>query len=185
MSNKTLDKYRTYGAKEIENIGYYKHIVPTGLKSISHICKIAKLTSMDVQTGTLIRTLTGHEKHLLAVDYSPDGKILASTSWDRTVRLWDTETGASLRTLEGHTSGGVVDVVFSPDGKTLLSAGIWDKRVRLWDVQTGASIRELKKHTHRVSSVAFSPDGKRYSRVEVGTIQCACGICRQTHIFGV
>ena len=46
MSNKTLYKYRTYGAKEIENIGYYKHIVPTGLKSISHICKIAKLTLM-------------------------------------------------------------------------------------------------------------------------------------------
>ena len=46
MSNKTLDKYRTYGAKEIENIGYYKHIVPTGLKSISHICKTAKLTLM-------------------------------------------------------------------------------------------------------------------------------------------
>ena len=59
MSNKTLYKYRTYGAKEIENIGYYKHIVPTGLKSISHICKIAKLTLMvrfPNRTGTHKKT---------------------------------------------------------------------------------------------------------------------------------
>ena len=66
----------------------------------------------------------------MSVCFSPDGKQVASGSADRTVRLWDVETGACIRTLEGHGRG-VYSVGFRPDGKQLAS-GSFDRTVRLW-----------------------------------------------------
>jgi len=77
---------------------------------------------------------------------------------DKTVRLWDTGTGAALQTLESHTRD-VWDVALSPDGKTVASASL-DETVRLWDTGTGAVLQTLKGHTHYVRAVAISPDGK-------------------------
>jgi WD40 repeat protein len=66
------------------------------------------------------------------VSWSPDGKTLASASWDGRVRLWTAATGKEQATLKGHTNG-VSSVSWSPDGKTLASAS-WDQTVKLWDV---------------------------------------------------
>ena len=74
-------------------------------------------------------------------------------------RLWDVETGACVRTLEGHGHW-VNSVCFSPDGKQLAS-GSADRTVRLWDVETGACVRTLEGHGDGVGSLCFSPNGRQ------------------------
>jgi len=112
----------------------------------------------EVESGKEIRTLTGHTDDVFSVHFSPDGKCLASGSWDNTVKLWEVESGKEIRTLTGHTDY-VYSVSFSPDGKYIAS-GSGDNTVKLWEVKTGKEIKTLTGHKSGVNSVNFSPDGK-------------------------
>src|SRR4051812_18099697 len=84
----------------------------------------------------------GHTGLVYSVAFSPDGKVLATGSFDNTVKLWDFATGKELHTLKGHTNQ-VYCVAFSPDGNLLASAS-QDKTVRLWNPKDGKFLRELK-----------------------------------------
>jgi WD40 repeat protein len=78
---------------------------------------------------------------------------------DKTVKVWDVHSGREILTLNGHT-GYVSSVVYSPDGRHIVSGG-WDDVVKVWDARTGQEIRSLLGHTDQVMGVAHSPDGGR------------------------
>ena len=99
-----------------------------------------------------------HTARAYSVTFSRDGKVLASASWDGTIKLWDTASGRELRTLAGH-GWGVYRAVFSPDGKQLASASR-DGTVRIWDAAAGVNTRTLVADSLAVKSVAWSPEGR-------------------------
>jgi RNA polymerase sigma factor (sigma-70 family) len=113
----------------------------------------------DVSTGREVGRLNTDKSSIRTVAFSADGKMLATGSHDRTIRLWDVGARTKVGELLGHEAF-VASVAFSPDGKRLAS-GSDDRTVCIWDVSSGKEIRRLDRHDNRVNSVAFSPDGTK------------------------
>jgi WD40 repeat protein len=103
-----------------------------------------------------IQTFKGHTSYVSSVAFSPDGKTIATGSWDNTVKLWNLY-GKELQTFTGYTDS-VKSVAFSPDGK-MIATGSEDNTAKLWNLD-GKELQTFKGHSHWVLSVAFSPDGK-------------------------
>ena len=111
-----------------------------------------------------MQTLEGHSAEVTALAFSPDGTQLASGSYDKTIRLWDTATGTMQSTLV--TIGGTV-LAYSPNGKQLASASYSrysryteNHTVQLWNPTTGAMSHTLEDHSAMVSALVFSTNGK-------------------------
>ena len=105
--------------------------------------------------------VSGHTSPPLSLAFKPNSYLLASGSWDHTVRIWNVGNHKNLRhvrTLRGHTSR-VISVAWSPDGRTLASASD-DGTVRLWNPNNGINFAVLRGHTENVHCVAWSPDGR-------------------------
>ncbi|KAI0062495.1 hypothetical protein BV25DRAFT_1991428 [Artomyces pyxidatus] len=104
---------------------------------------------------------TGHTSRVNAVVYSPNGTQIASISNDKTIKLWNADTGKIVsQSLQGHTDW-VTAVAYSPDGIQIAS-GSADMTIRLWNAKTGKAMGQpLIGHTDTVTTIAFSPDGKQ------------------------
>ena len=102
---------------------------------------------------------TGHSDSVRSIAFSPDGKLLASGSNDRTVKIWSTETGKQLKTLKHQEYSSVDTVVFSPDGKIIASSSDNDG-IYLWNAEGGTLIKKLTGEKSIYRDMEFSPDGK-------------------------
>jgi eukaryotic-like serine/threonine-protein kinase len=113
-------------------------------------------TVLDARNGKEVHRLNGHQLPVAGVAFSPDGRWLATASWDRTACLWNLENGQVIHTLRGHTNY-VVAVAFSPDGQRVVTAS-FDHTLKVWDAATGQEILTLP--AGQVEELRFSRDGR-------------------------
>jgi len=129
--------------------------------ALAAIVVTVPLGAQDKNAPEVVAKLKGHTDSVYAVAYSPDGKFLATASFDNTLKLWDVATGKEIKTYGGtggHTKQ-VYCVGFSQDGSMLASGG-GDNQLKVWDVPINAPIRSLKAND-AVTAVALTPDGTK------------------------
>lgn len=116
----------------------------------------------DANTGQELLTLSGHTDWLAGMAFSPDGKRLASTSLDGTVRIWSLSSGGENVTVLGPGAPYGTRVAYNPSG-TEFATNAGDGTATIWNAQTGQPRLTLHGHENEVLNIAFSPDGKRFA----------------------
>ena len=126
---------------------------------LSGVAAAPKVSVPSVAKGVWreVATLIVHEGVVWSVSFSPDGKFLASGSWDNTVKVWEVGNWREVVTLRHGDF--VWSVTFSPDGK-FLASGSSDNTAKVWEIRSWREVATLSEHKGGVLSVSFSPDGK-------------------------
>jgi WD40 repeat protein len=156
---------------EISNIGHVA-VSPDGqlvaaTTKQGHICVVDALSGKLQYTRTVV---DGPSLFALRLAFSPDGRLMAATYNDETVRLWTVDTGEHIRTLIGHTKR-IKNITFSPE-IGLLATLARDHTLRLWSVTTGRCMHTLNCDPRFEHPIVFSPDGYFVA------VQCADDILR-------
>jgi hypothetical protein len=153
-----LAVYSTHTGKVLHS---HKHIDPIVSVAFSPTVPILAFTSgievfLWFYTTDRIVTFTGHSSTVTSVAFSPSGRFVASSSYDWTLCIWETDT-TNLAPDNIHHSHLIYSVHFSNDGQLIVSAS-QDKTVKVWDTPTGALCTTLKGHTKDVEDAIILPD---------------------------
>ena len=127
-------------------------------KTIALGSNLGDIIILNAVTGIQTAVLSGHTDPVRDVVFSPDGASLVSGGYDRTVKLWDLQTGGAVKTFLGHTDW-VSSVSVSAD-LTTIASGSTDSTIRLWDIQTGECHQTIEQWI--VRDVCFSPKNSQY-----------------------
>ncbi len=130
--------------------------------------KIAVVTSnavyvLNAVSGSTEIVLNGHDGLFTSASFSPDDKAIATSSHDKTIKLWEVSTGNVLHTYLGH-SNVVKDVVFSPDGKSVLSTST-DDEARIWNTDIHDVHRVIHNDMEVLASITYSPKGNHIAAI--------------------
>src|SRR5206468_4556135 len=108
------------------------------------VCGLSAILAQDADKSNGVKTFQGHQETVYGVAFSNDGKQLLTSSFDRTIKLWDVATAKEVRTFGGPTGhqGLVLGVTFAPDGQTFASFAS-DNTVKIWDVPLSKPLRDL------------------------------------------
>jgi WD40 repeat protein/serine/threonine protein kinase len=155
-----LAEIRPSGSSRIDSVAFSRD----GKKFATGSHPDRALRLWDADTGQPLMTLQGHTAGIRAVEFSPDGRLIATGGGDGTVRLWDAHTGQARATLRGALPRGATyeiihSVAFSPDGRLLAEGGL-NSKVRIWHVATGRLLHTLTEPRGWILSLAFSPDSR-------------------------
>jgi WD40 repeat protein len=154
------------------NVKIRKKVLILSLATILSACATAT-PKINIKSGDMTMEVTSLVPIVMSVDWSKDGKTIASGGWDQTVRLWDSTNGKEVRRLQGHT-GKVAKVAFSPDSKTIFS-GSHDGTLRQWDLAHAVEIRKFDDFASGPNAnfdpFSFSPDGKYVLMTRSGKTQ--------------
>jgi WD40 repeat protein len=152
----------TIGYEEILNIPSAGGVIfsPDGAQLAGVSGNAIKL--WDAVSGRELLTLAGHSGWVMGLAFSPDGKMLASTSLDGTVKIWSVTPGNETVTVLSPVTGYGSRVAYDPTGRAFATNG-GDGSITLWDVKTGEPRLTVKGHDLEVLNLAFSPDGSRFA----------------------
>jgi dipeptidyl aminopeptidase/acylaminoacyl peptidase len=139
--------------------------VASGNPGKSGEVRLYAISSAGLANSKPERTLDAHADIIYDLTFSPDGKTLATTGYDRLIKLWDTTTGKEANVLKDH-SDTVYGLSFSPDGTYLASVSA-DRAVKIWEAASGKRLYTLSDSTDWVYAVAWSPDGKHVAAAGV------------------
>ncbi|CBH13661.1 hypothetical protein, conserved [Trypanosoma brucei gambiense DAL972] len=111
------------------------------------------------QQVTPLGRMTGHQGAIFHIQFSPDGTMIASSSADKSVKLWNASDGKFITTFRGHVAA-VYHVSWSLDSRLLVS-GSRDSTLKLWSVSKRELVEDLSGHSDEIFSTDWSPDGQR------------------------
>jgi len=126
-------------------------------KSIADGLELSVVTLWDVATGRELHRIPAHIQWIADLDFTPDGRTLASCGAENVIRLWDVASGRERLGSDGHRSA-VRSLAISPDGHRVVTGG-YDGTLREWDPATGHQRRLIDRCTHVVQDMAYTPDG--------------------------
>jgi len=131
-------------------LAYQNNSIATGLYN--------DITIFDALTGSQTAVLSGHTGYVMCIVFSSDGTLLVSGSRDKTVKLWDVQTGGVVKDFHHHTyrrAEGIISVSISV-GSTMIASGFADGTICLWNIGTG-KCHVIKGHSYHVTTISFSP----------------------------